>query len=290
MVGYFNELIIHLLDTFAPIDTITINNKSSDFVFSDNLQKLANHRDYLYAQWGESKSLDHRNEFKRARNLTNSSLDKERRKHDEVKFNPSLPPKILFKRLREDGIVNNKLNDNPAFSPDEFNKYFESNFCDDTSDKFTFPPNFDGFSFKNVDAYDIFEAIKCIHSNACGADNSPIRFINLLLPVVMPFIVYIINTCITKSRFPSKWKMSKVFPCPKIPKPSNVSNFHPISILPSISKVFEIVLKDQIVNYLNSSNLLTGFQSGFRKHFSTTSALLNITDVITSNIDDGKLL
>jgi hypothetical protein len=166
------------------IHTININNKSSDFVFSDNLQTLANHRDYLY---------------------------------------------------------------------------------------------------------DIFEAIKCIHSNACGVDNIPIRFINLLLPVVMPFIVYIINTCITKSRISSKWKISKVFPCPKIPKPSNISDFRPISILPSISKVFEIIFKDQIVNYLNSSNLLTDFQSGFRKHFSTISALLNITDDITSNIVDGKV-
>jgi hypothetical protein len=290
MVNYFNELIIYLLNTFAPLRKINLSNKSSsNFRFSDNLQILANKRDFFYSCWKKYRTDECRRNFKTARNAFNSGLDRERRRYDERRYNPSLPPKVLFNRLRNDGIIDNKITTLPSFSPDEFNKYFESNFYRDTSSSFDLEDRTDGFSFRSVDVEEIDLAFRNIHSNAIGLDGIPIKFVQMLLPVIMPFIQFIINSCITKSIFPKPWKISKIIPCPKNSKPSQISDYRPISILSSLSKVCETVLKFQLIEYLESNNFLCKFQSGFRRSFSTTSALLNVIDTITGNLDGGMI-
>jgi hypothetical protein len=52
----------------------------------------------------------------------------------------------------------------------------------------------------------------------------------------------------------------------------------PISILPVLSKELEILIRDQMVCFLESVGALDVFQSGFRFSHSTVTALLNITD------------
>ena len=57
----------------------------------------------------------------------------------------------------------------------------------------------------------------------------------------------------------------------------NVEDFRSISILPFLSKIFENLLKDQILDFINPSGHLTRMQSGFRAGYSTASALLRVT-------------
>lgn len=67
----------------------------------------------------------------------------------------------------------------------------------------------------------------------------------------------------------------------------NINNYRPISILNCIVKLFEKIVFDQLSNYLARHNLLSQCQSGFRKHFSTSSALLNFTNDIFHNFDNS---
>jgi Reverse transcriptase (RNA-dependent DNA polymerase) len=52
-----------------------------------------------------------------------------------------------------------------------------------------------------------------------------------------------------------------------------------ISILPCVSKIIERIAHDQLTSYLNRNSLMNEHQSGFRRGFSTTSALLKVTVV-----------
>ena len=65
-------------------------------------------------------------------------------------------------------------------------------------------------------------------------------------------------------------------------------NYRPISIIPSISKIFEILLRDQIVNYLWSEKLVTKMQYGFGKRFLTTDAITYCNEFIRSETDKSK--
>jgi hypothetical protein len=64
----------------------------------------------------------------------------------------------------------------------------------------------------------------------------------------------------------------------KVPDPLEPGHFRPISILPAMSKALEIVMRDQMVEYLTDLGALSPLQSGFRPGHSTVTALLNITD------------
>ena len=79
--------------------------------------------------------------------------------------------------------------------------------------------------------------------------------------------------------------MAKVFPLYKKDDRTEAQNYRPISVLPAISKICERVVYDQLYRYLNSNELLTKNQSGFRSLHSTVTALLHLTNNWYLNID-----
>ena len=66
--------------------------------------------------------------------------------------------------------------------------------------------------------------------------------------------------------FPDQLKILKVLPLYKKDDDSNFSNYRPISLLPSIYKIFEKAILEQITNYLDINNLIKNRQYGFKKH------------------------
>ena len=68
---------------------------------------------------------------------------------------------------------------------------------------------------------------------------------------------------------------------------NNPSNYRPISVIPTVAKIFEKIVYDQLYEYLDSYNLLNASQSGFRSLHSTLTALLEATNSWSVNIDNG---
>jgi retron-type reverse transcriptase len=65
-------------------------------------------------------------------------------------------------------------------------------------------------------------------------------------------------------------------------------NYRPVSILPIFSKIFERVIYNRLLSYINKFNILNDNQFGFRKDHSTSSALLQLYDKSSSAIDQNK--
>lgn len=74
------------------------------------------------------------------------------------------------------------------------------------------------------------------------------------------------------------WKFAKVVPIHKNSRKYSVNDYRPISMLPSLSKAMEIIIKTQVISHIDDHNYLYKFQSGFRSNHSTTTAMLKITD------------
>ena len=89
--------------------------------------------------------------------------------------------------------------------------------------------------------------------------------------------------------FPEKLKIAKVKPLYKKGDKCCFNNYRPISILPTISKVFERVMYTQLYNYFNVNNLLTEQQYGFRSKHSTELALIKLVDYVIMEMDDPKI-
>ena len=68
-----------------------------------------------------------------------------------------------------------------------------------------------------------------------------------------------------------------------------MENYRPISILPAASKIAERAMYHQLYQYLDKNSLLSNFQSGFRKSFSTETVVTFFIDNIRRNMDIGLL-
>ena len=88
--------------------------------------------------------------------------------------------------------------------------------------------------------------------------------------------------------FPDNLKISKVIPLYKAKRPNPFVEL--LTLLPSISKIFEYVLLEQITNYLLEHNKLSPRQYGFRSNHSTELAALNLVDELTYKLDREIIL
>ena len=66
-------------------------------------------------------------------------------------------------------------------------------------------------------------------------------------------------------------------------------NYRPISLLTSISKIFEKVVFDQLYGYFTLNKLIYNSQYGFRKEHSTEFAALELIDKLMKGIDERKI-
>ena len=65
-----------------------------------------------------------------------------------------------------------------------------------------------------------------------------------------------------------------------------LENCRPISLLPTISKLFERVIHDQLYDYFNSHNPLAAQQYGFRPQHSTEYAAVKLVDHTSSEMEN----
>ena len=68
-----------------------------------------------------------------------------------------------------------------------------------------------------------------------------------------------------------------------------ITGYRPIAILPVVSKILERAVQQQLVDYLESRELFSRYQCGFRRKYSTQSAITFLTDSIRRNMDAGLL-
>ena len=82
--------------------------------------------------------------------------------------------------------------------------------------------------------------------------------------IIIAPLTAIINQSTTDGEFPKDWKEALVTPVLKKGSPEEVSNYRPVSCLPAASKLLELVVCDQMTDYLKGNKLLPANQHGFR--------------------------
>ena len=97
------------------------------------------------------------------------------------------------------------------------------------------------------------------------------------------------NQIIHTGVFPRQLKIARVKPLFKKGDQSNFSNYRPISLLPSISKIYEQVMAAQLIDYFTSNNLFCIQQFGFRPGYSTELAALRLANHTILEMDNNKV-
>ena len=121
-----------------------------------------------------------------------------------------------------------------------------------------------------------------------GVDCISNKLLKFVKNAISEPLTIIINQMLNTGVFPDLLKISKVIPIYKKEDDTMFSNYRPISLLPSISKIFEKVILEQLATYLDRNNLIYKHQYGFRKNHSTEYASLHIVDYLNYELDKNR--
>ena len=83
-------------------------------------------------------------------------------------------------------------------------------------------------------------------------------------------------------------KIARVIPIFKGGEKNVFTNYRPVSLLPQFSKILEKLFDKRLESFINKNNLLSDSQYGFRRGRSTSMALINLIEEITTSLDNKK--
>ena len=92
-------------------------------------------------------------------------------------------------------------------------------------------------------------------TKSTGLDNIGPKILKLSADIISPSLVSIINKSIISASFPSIWKEAKVKPLFKSGDKDDINNYHPISILLTLSKIIEKWVDLNFSSFLNNFSL-----------------------------------
>lgn len=100
------------------------------------------------------------------------------------------------------------------------------------------------------------------------------------------FMTVLFNALLKLSYFPTAWKKAKIIMIKKPGKDNtDPKNYRPISLLSSVSKIFEKIIHSRLINHLNATEAIPHRQFGFKPNHSTTQQLLRITEHISNGFE-----
>ncbi len=276
---------------------------------SSTIKKQVRERDRLKSLAIRHKSANYWNAYKTLRNRVTDALRETKAAYykgefEKVKHDPKQAWKTVNKILnrkqesREINCLETQRGQisHPAELAECFNNYFTDIGPDIAKNIDSGDRNFkdyitttsSSFNFQTVSESNVYRLLLSLNPRkSTGTDKIPAKIIRIAAPVITNSLTKTFNMAIISATVPSEWKIARVTPIFKNGPRNQLNNYRPISILPVVSKLFEKVLCEQLQEYLDTQELLSPHQFGFRKSHSTASALLDSTNEWFINMDRG---
>ena len=103
---------------------------------------------------------------------------------------------------------------------------------------------------------------KLDEKKTCQEHELPVKLIKSNKDLFSHFMYHNFNNPLLSSNFPSNLKAADILPTHKKKDKSDIENYRPISILPTLSKIYERCMYDQMYKYFDQ--ILSKYQCGFR--------------------------
>ena len=302
-MSIFNFLFLQVINKHLPYKKIIARENSAQWVTGDFLSLIdaCEYKSSMYnkcpcpkhlLQLKETQRLVQKTKNQLKRNYVENTLDKF--KNDPKKlwqnirnFWPSEKNKTstikTINGLSDHQQIANQLNNHFGTIGDKVNEQIRDVNIEDFLPPFS-PPIFD---IKDINIIDLADAINRLSSSqSCGFDGIT-AFLVKTGKNELYVLQYIFNMSIHTKCLPQLWKAAKVTHLFKSWVRDSASNYRPISILPTLGKVLECLIHDQLYHHLTVNNLFADKQSGFRKGHSTGTCLIDFLHHIYEEVDGG---
>ena len=181
---------------------------------------------------------------------------------------------------------NNTLITDPEHKAQILNTHFQSVFTQennrtlDTAEN-PYPP----IPPLDISTNGITKLLERLDSNkATGPDQIPALILKSCAPTLAPILQVIFTQSLITSTLPDDWLCANVTPLYKTGDRTDPTNYRPISLTSIVCKNFEHIIHKHIRNHLDTHNILTDSQHGFRPKRSCE------TQLITTHHDIARLL
>lgn len=269
-----------------------MQNRQGKQWFTDEIRQIAKQGDETYKLAQTSKSENAWEFYRQLRNKVVVKCRKAKKNYLESKLDRNKKnPWESLKELLEGCVYNNNniykeiqsgnINHNNIYKlVNIFNRHFVDGLLltikdihnmDLEANKYT---NSEFEIFSEIDVKKL-NKIVCKLENKSGGTEERItgEIMKKVVMVVDAKICFIFNRFLEKGIFPNEWKEAIVVPIPKIQKTENIEEFRIINKLPIYEEMLEIIVRDQLVEYMENNNLLEECQLGFRARHSCEIAL-----------------
>ena len=288
---YFLTVTQPILDSVAPIKRRKVYNPTAPFITNDTKNLMARRRVALRQHDRES--------YKNLNRQVQSAIRRDRREELDRRLREA-GPSGMWRVVRPVIGSKRQARTAPSADADALNRYFVSvgpdtaRQVDSSGAGAAGPPTSGGHrpvpGWRPISPDDLCRVVSRMRNSAvCGADGLCIRFIKICLPSVHHVITHIVNSSLASHHVPDSWKLALVHPIQKTAKSTDIANYRPISILPTIAKIVERVAYEQLFYYFAAHHLFSSSQHGFRSNHSTDTALLSVTDHVFSAMDRSHI-
>ena len=145
-------------------------------------------------------------------------------------------------------------------------------------------------SEKDISMEEMDRVIMAMSNNkAPGRDDIPYEFIRHLGPKAREMLLCLYRKCWSGEGLPTIWRTSSIMPQLKEGKdPKLTESYRPISLTSCMGKILEKIVADRLISILESRNLLSNNQAGFRSNRCTTDQVLKLVQDASDQIHAGK--
>lgn len=193
--------------------------------------------------------------------------------------------------------VNDKQTDVPVEVANAFNSYFLEIVDALLKNKSTkenplilmeqsMPKTNCSFTFIPTTPKEICEIVYSLASKtSTGYDQISSKLLKDCIHLISAPLSYIFNTSFATGVFPDRLKFTIIKPLHKKNDETSMTNYRPISLIPTFAKILEKLVHKRLSHYLDSNNLLTKSQYGFRNGKSVDEATFELTSSILKSLD-----
>ena len=308
-INLYDSVLTQLMDKHCPIIKKKVKKKQTPWIDLE-LRTLRRKRRAAERAWRKGKGL--KCDYTKLRDQFSALEYTKRCTHHKSSLKASSgDPKTLYKKL--DKLLGNTSQELPSHTDpvklaEDFKEYFSEkivkirrdideeakhiNLVDEERAATPLLENCSFSAFTSITEEQLKNLVAKSPNKFCCLDPIPPFILKNCIPELTPILMQIINSSLSLGQFPSKMKKAVVKPTIKKENVDKdvLSNYRPISNLSMVSKLLERVVLEQLNEHLNTNNLYSKVQSGYRPKHSCETLLVRMFDDINNMIQADNIV
>ena len=298
----YNAKLSNIFNKHAPLKKKMVYPRKKVAWFNNEAKELKAKLRKLEKHWRKSRSQEHLDVLKVARQVYRKHLKESKSAHFRDAINSAKgDPRQLF-AITNGLMGKNKSNLLPPGKHEELAEQFADFFAskiesirDSLSSTERYQPKGTDtgklFQFNRLTVDQIKKRVSTSKPTSCSTDPLPSNLIKDNIEILAPVITKLVNDSLHLGQFYDHWKLAVVVPLlKKVGLDLVCSNYRPVSNLAFISKIVEKTVIEQLNEHMSLNDLHSAHQSAYKSNFSTETALCFLMNRLLWSMEKGEVV